>query len=265
LAGGALLAAALTAAWRRKARAAFLAAWVLLLVPVSGLVPFAFQEVSGTADHYLYLPMAVVSVLLMAALDHFAAPSSATMTRAKPIVWSATVLMICVWGAASWFRIGVWRSDETLFTDMAAHAPEAYSTAIGMSGVMCRDRKDYAAGVKWTDVALKAQPLDIRALANRAYCYFHGGQHGHVEELKRDLVRLDRAELERRQPTAYSSLLASLGKAEIELKHYEEGFQFICEAYRVMPSEPNHLGNLNVAAQILRRQGITPVCRPGRL
>lgn len=239
-------------AWLKDKRLFSGLGWMLLLLPVSGLVPFAYQKISTTADHYMYLPMVALAAFLMLALH--------TLAR-----WHRPVFILCViflvgCAGVSFARVNVWQSDEAFFTDMANYAPKAYSTGIGMSIVMCQGRKDYDEGVRWTEVALAERPRDIMALANQAYCFLHAGNHFRVTELEFYLDQMNLRDLEEKQPTAYSSLLASIGTAKIELKDYEDGYQYLCEAYRIKPSEPNHARNLEIAGEILKNQNIEPFC-----
>jgi hypothetical protein len=229
--------------------------WLVLLLPVSGIVPFGFEKISGVADHYNYLPMAVIAAMFMLACNSLAK---------KPILLAIPVLLAGAWAAASYERAQVWESDERFFTDMAKTAPTSYSTALGMSVVMCEDVKNYESGLTWTGVALKAQPDDILALANRAFCLSNAGRIKEVLAMDFYLDRLDNEALEAKQPTAYASLISSIGTAMIKDEDYMMGFQYLCEAYRILPSEPNYTINLQVAADILRQHGIVePKCDDG--
>ena len=131
-----------------------------------------------------------------------------------------------------------------------------------MSVVECHEHENYDRGVEWTQVALAARPQDISALANQAYCLLHAKNYFAVGAMESYLMRLELSELEAKQPTPYSSFLASLGTALMELRQYRDGFPYLCEAYRVKPAEPNHARNLEVAAQIMRQQGLDSRC-PG--
>ncbi|MBX3020198.1 MAG: hypothetical protein KF799_00855 [Bdellovibrionales bacterium] len=229
-----------------------IAAWLLLLLPVSGLVSFAFQKISTPADHYHYLAMAAVAAGVVWSADRL-------VRWHRPFYILGTVVLLAFLVVSFW-RVQVWTSDEAFFKDMASYAPHSYSSGIGMSIVMCQDLKEYEEGVRWTEVALKARPNDILALGNQAYCYLHAGNHFKVTELDAHLDSLDLENLERTQPTAYSSFLASIGTSMIELKDYERGYQYLCEAYRVKPAEPHHARNLEIATRILKEQGLVPVC-----
>jgi hypothetical protein len=226
---------------------------MLLLLPVSGLVPFAFEYISGVADHYNYLPMIGMCALLMPLWSRIQNPRMAG---------AFALILICAWTAVTGARFPVWSSDEAFFTDMAKVAPDSYNTAIGMSVVMCDDTKNYDEGLRWVDKALAMHSDDILAIANRAFCLTHAGRMHDVTEMEFYLGKINYELLAAEQPTALSSFLASLGSAFITEGRLEDGFQFLCEAYQVKPSEPNHARNLQAGAQILRKAGLTPTCTP---
>jgi len=251
----AVLAGFLLLAWKRDRRYLLILVWFAALFPVSGVVPFGFQLISTVSDHYNYLPMAVLAALTALVLSRM---DWAAVPKVVPHIILASLIAVLGW--MSWNRVQVWTSDEVFFTDMARHSPESYSTALGMSIVMCEDLQQYEEGVSWTEKALRARPLDILALANQAYCFLHAKNYFRVIELEFYLGKLDIDAMEAKQPTAYSSLLASIGTAYIEQQQYEDGFQFLCEAYRIKPSEPNHAKNLEIAAGILKSKGIEPTC-----
>lgn len=241
--------------WRRDRHYLVVLLWFAALLPVSGIVPFAHQKISTVSDHYNYLPMALLAALTMFVLSRI------EWEKAKRLVPAAILsVFIAVLTVLSLERARAWTSDEKFFTDMSKHSPESYSTALGMSIVMCEDLQQFEEGVKWTEIALKERPLDIVALANQAFCFLHAKNYFRVIELEYYLGQLDIDKLELEQPTAYSSLLASIGTAYIEQHEYEDGFQFLCEAYRVKPGDPHHQNNLKIAQEILRGQGIEPTC-----
>lgn len=255
---GLLCTAGLMWSWRRDRRYLIAATWFILLLPVSGILPFGFQKISTTADHYHYLAMVSLGAVLALLLQSFLRRFSAYQRTLQLIGW---LCLLALFSLAS-LRVNVWQSDKRLFEDMAKTAPNSYSTAIGMSIVSCLDEGKYDEGVHWTEVALLAQPNDILALANQAFCYLHSKNYFRVTELEFYLNRMDLEQMKTKQPTAYSSLLASIGTAEVELKEYEVGYQYLCAAYSIKPSEPNHLQNLQVATRILQEKGLPTKCDP---
>ena len=238
--------------WSRDRRfAIFAILWALLLLPVSGVVPFGYQSVSQVADHYNYLPLAAVAVLFMIFLEKI---------NRRPILMVLPIALTLAWSALSFERTKIWENDFTFFTDMTRAAPNSYSAAVGMSVVMCEQKKDFEAGLQWVDKALAVKAHDIIALSNRAYCLYHAGRGREVIAMQELLERVDRPQLSTTQPTPYSSLLATLGTVLIEERQYENGFRYLCEAFRVKPSEPNHTINLKAASEILRQQGLSLTC-----
>lgn len=251
----AVLAGFLFLSWRRDRRYALIAIWFVAILPVTGVVAFDFQKISTVADHYNYLPMAGLSLTLAFLLSRF---SWEGWPRFVP--HAIVAILIGTFSTLSFARAGIWRNDQTFFTDMAKFAPDSYATALGMSIVSCEDLHQYEEGVRWTEVALRAQPLDILALANQAYCFLNAKNFFRVIELEFYLGQLDLDKLELEQPTAYASLLASIGSAYLEQQQYSDGFQFLCEAVRVKPEDPQHAQNLELGAEILRKHNIEPTC-----
>lgn len=246
-------------AWKQDRRYALIWVWFAALLPVSGFVPFGYQSISTVSDHYAYLPVACLAALTAIILSRV---NRSQISHSVSLV----LLAFFVGGFAfmAWAKTESWTSDEKFFAEMSKYSPDSYATALGMSIVMCEDLKQYEEGIKWTEVALKAKPSDILALANQAYCYLHAKNYFKVIELEYYLGQMDIDELEVSQPTAYSSLLSSIGMAYIEQQEYEDGFQFLCEAVRVNPSEPGHQANLSAAAEILRSKRIEPTCEQVR-
>lgn len=237
----------------RERRSLIFLAWFALLTPVSGLVAFGYQKISTTANHYHYLPMVV-----------FAAGSVLVLNKwrswEKVARWTLTGVIVVLAFMAN-ARVQVWKNDGNFFADMAEYTPNSYSTALGMSVVKCAQENNYAEGLRWTEVALRERPLDILALANQAYCYLHAKDYARLVQMELYLEQLDRLEMENKQPTAYSSFLASVGTGLFEMGHPQDGFQFLCEAFRVMPAEYNHRRNMEVGRALMIKAGHVPECK----
>lgn len=89
----------------------------LTLLPVLGLVPFAFQDFTTVADHYLYLPLFGVSLMVMGVLVRLEA-SISSLSLSACIVIAFTML--------SRTQASKWRSTETLFSHTLAINPQSY-------------------------------------------------------------------------------------------------------------------------------------------
>lgn len=227
--------------------------WFALLAPVSGLVAFGYQKISTTANHYHYLPMVVFVATVLLVLNRW-------RNWEKVARWTLTGSIVILAFMAN-ARVQVWKNDANFFSNMAEYTPSSYSTALGMSVVKCAQQNNYAEGLKWTEVALRERPLDILALANQAYCYLHAKDYARLVQMELYLEQLDRVEMENKQPTAYSSFLASVGTGLFEMGHPQDGFQFLCEAFRVMPAEANHRRNMEVGRALMIKAGHLPECK----
>ena len=93
---------------RRRVWLAAAAVFVAGLLPVLGLVPFEFQGKSTTADHYLYVPMLGVAIVVAAAAQQWAA-------RHRQSATALLGVLIVILAGRSWLQARTWRDSETLF------------------------------------------------------------------------------------------------------------------------------------------------------
>ena len=102
---------------RRNLLALGLILFCMGLLPVLGIVPFAFQYYSTVADRYAYLPM--IGIAMMAA-------GLATTLRSRP-QWILASGVLIVWAALSIIQVQVWRNGETLERHTIAVNPRAFA------------------------------------------------------------------------------------------------------------------------------------------
>lgn len=247
--------------WRRSRQWSVVAWWFLFLLPVSGIVPFAYENIGGVADHYSYIPLAGVSALVMIGL-HVLTREAGFVRVFLPV---PIALILGFWSYWSWERLEVWQGNTPFFFDMARAAPNSFSAAIGMSVVMCQDVRDYRAGIEWTDKALALHPGDILALANKSMCLNQAGRWKESLALASILETLDRPGLLAKSPTSYSNFLSNVGWAALQTFEWERGFGFFCEAYQTLPSNQDHLQNLKAAKGMLQARGLKTDCVEGKL
>lgn len=87
--------------------------WVLVsLLPVSGIIPFGFQETSTVADRYFYTAMVGISIVAVHLLSRFGEIQSKRVGT----------LVLASFSGLSFHQTGYWKNDVTLFT----HNVEAY-------------------------------------------------------------------------------------------------------------------------------------------
>jgi tetratricopeptide (TPR) repeat protein len=156
---------------RQPVFAAVLASYLVVLLPVLGIVQIGPQSM---ADRYTYLP----SVSLVA----FVAAGFGLLWDGLPVAsawWKkATVLTagLLLLGLLSWQsvrQIGVWKNSETLWSHVLAHEPwntEAYNNRASYY----YDRGEYEKALADYDSALRVQPsLGPAHASKRRSAYFN--------------------------------------------------------------------------------------------
>ncbi len=91
---------------RRTAFWAVCGTLILGLLPVLGLVPFAFQSISTVADRYMYFPLLAVGLAIAMAIVRW--PGRLMHVA----VWT----LILAWSALSMRQVAFWHDDQSLFT-----------------------------------------------------------------------------------------------------------------------------------------------------
>ena len=94
--------------------------WAIFLVslaPVLGLIPFGYQDLSTVANHYLYVPLFGISLIVAGVLVRLRASPYALRIAAAPLV---------IWAALSFQQAWLWRSTEPLFANTVRINPQSY-------------------------------------------------------------------------------------------------------------------------------------------
>ncbi len=270
-------AAALYAARRAfaaKAVAVALAAYLLLLAPVSGLAHAGRQL---AADRYSYLPSFALAGLLAAALARL--PSKVAL--------APSVVILVLLARAAELQTGIWRDTTTLFERAVAIEPESY-WANHKLGVLYHQAGRFDEALERYNAALAARPTRDNAEAHydRALTWLalgklvearadleaalraqpgHVGAHVVLNDLDRSERRPDaaRARLTRAFEAAPSAELA-VQRANLELELQQpaaalEWAQRIASAWPADPRGPKlagmaclHLGRFAEAEKALR-------------
>jgi hypothetical protein len=100
--------------WRHRARAPLVAGavwFVVGLLPVLGLTPFAFQHMSTVADRYVYLPMFGVALGAAWVLDR---ASHLRLPLQRGLIGISMVVLIAL-GVRTFYQTQYWRNTFTLF------------------------------------------------------------------------------------------------------------------------------------------------------
>lgn len=200
--------------------------WALVLVaPVLGLVPYAFQALSTVTDHYLYLPMVGFALLL------------AALWQRCEQKWVRGVLAVFVAALAvrAAARVGVWQNDEVFFKNWVADNPDSTRGYIGL-GAVAYERGNVPAAIDYFSEALRRNPLDPVAAANLGEALnrvsnFQGTLDIVAPKLN-DQAFLD---MNRTRPYHMGGLYSVVGTAELAQGRLQESYKHYCQAVGLSP------------------------------
>jgi hypothetical protein len=140
-------------------------AFFFAVLPVLGLTPFMFQVHSTVADHYVYVAMLGVALILAAAIR--AKPSTSIYGLANVIVFALAV--------RSFAQAGTWRDSITLATHAVDVAP-ASGTAHSNLGVALAEANRITEAVQQLEAAVQLEPNNREAHTRLAQAYLQTGR-----------------------------------------------------------------------------------------
>ncbi|MBN1675285.1 MAG: tetratricopeptide repeat protein [Kiritimatiellae bacterium] len=225
--------------WCRRARgrenaqaarwtAAAAAVFALGLVPVLGLVPFAFQSFSTVSDRYLYLAMlgpAIGGGLL-----------AARWSTGGARVALGAVLVAC--GVRSGLQLRHWRDTQTLFRHAIAVNPRSHKMFINMGNELRHQGRTRAALAHFSEAA-RVNPAFAEAYNNMGIVWADAG------DLDKAVAQYSKAlSLRPGYAEAHDNLGIALGRRG----ELTQAMRHFSEAIRINPSFAEAYHNLGVAA-----------------
>jgi tetratricopeptide (TPR) repeat protein len=188
----ALPAAGLLYALRRRPRWLALAgAFAAGILPVSGLVPFAYQATSTVADRYLYLSMAVVGM------------ASAAVVASKPRSWviGLFLTLVVLLGVRSYDQCRKWKNTETIMGHTLQYFPCSFRANLNY-GIALMSRGEFAAAVPFYEAARQLRPDDPLPYYNLGLTYAATGDDARCDQMYLKLAAMDQAKAERLKQAA---------------------------------------------------------------
>jgi hypothetical protein len=190
---------------------ALLIAYIVMLLPVIGIVQVGHQ---AAADRYMYLPM-LVPALGVAALT---IPLWAGHTRRVAGMTAALVILIAGLSALSIRQIGVWRDSATLWTWAIERQPNVAFAHYNL-GEYLRSKGDLdGAGRSWRR-ASELEPTfswPLNQLGNLAMLQ---GRTDEARRLYEQAIRVNPRDAEAQ--LNYAEFLDDAGQEEEARRHYE--------------------------------------------
>jgi len=167
----------LATAFNQRKIAAAVAIAVAGQLPVLGLIPFVFQNISTVADRYTYVSMLGVALVL----SHFLA-GSVKLWRWTPAIG---VLMACA--VLSFFQADSWRNTVSLCNHALEVNPKSW-TAHHLLGIHYHVKGQPAAAREHFEAAIKNKPNHALSLWNLGVIDLEEGRYADAERLLRRAV-----------------------------------------------------------------------------
>ena len=150
-------------AWRLGAATSL--AFIILLSPNLGFIPFTFQRISTVADRYTYLALAAPAFWIA----HYTGPRIQNRS-----VLAAAVVLLCLFAARTWQQVAYWRDDQSLIEHSLAREPRSAMGHYLMGSVALDGDKPELAIAEFTQ-ALKLSPQLDRAQNGLGMAWIQAG------------------------------------------------------------------------------------------
>ncbi len=219
-----------------------LCGWSLFLLsvaPVLGLVPFGFQQFSTVADHYLYVPLLGLSLVVAGLLLRLRAHKNAPRVA---------LALLALLGALAFVQASYWRSTESLFTRTLQVNPHSYLGAFSIGDEHLRAGRPEPS-VPWFQKSLAINPDYLEAQISLGMAWAHLGQmDSAIEHYDAVLARNPSTAGVRARSVA--SLHNNLGMVLLQVGREDEAAGHFRAAVRIYPRSLNahlNLGNMAMA------------------
>jgi tetratricopeptide (TPR) repeat protein len=216
--------------WRYRRRLAPLSLWGLghffvTLLPVLGIVHFAYQSHSFVADRYVYLAVVGFYLAVGAMLARPYSNATATKGRQSAVLAASATLVIAL-GVMTWNQAGLWRDSDTLwehtlrYNDGSHEAHNVIGTSLTYQG-----RIDEA--LPHFERALEIKPNKYKCLNNLGNLYFRKGEYDKAIAAYRRVLEFKRD---------YAMAHFNLGKTYLELDQLEPAEHELRQAIALDPN-----------------------------
>jgi tetratricopeptide (TPR) repeat protein len=171
----------LLAIWAARRTPYIFVGWfwfVGMLVPVIGIVQVGLQAM---ADHYTYLPLIGIFIVLAWGLADLGSGAMAGTARGKPqligrpLLASGTLLIVALLSVASAFQVRYWQNSETLFTH-AVRVTGHNTVAHYILGALADSQGRTEDAATQFNEAIEDDPGNVKARCGLAYILCNEGK-----------------------------------------------------------------------------------------
>ena len=210
--------------------------FVAAILPVSGLVPFAFQFISTGADRYLYFALFGAALGIAFELKQVAVPRCRAVAVGCAVILSALAVK-------SWTQLEHWRDPVSLFTHVIEGNPNSWMAHNNLGNLdAAQGNSDEA--MRHFEAALRANPREAKTYSNIANLANENGDLDRAIDFYHKALDLDPG-----VPEAHNNLglaLIKLGKISAASEHYRR-------AIKLHPEYADAYDNLGSALMTLGR------------
>jgi hypothetical protein len=215
------------------------AIFCLAIAPVLGLVPFAFQDFTTVADHYLYIPIFGATLVVLGLLIRLRAAVGA-------LVISAAILLGLAGLCFSQARH--WRSTQTLFSHTLEINPQSYLAHYSIGTELLEAGKTDA-GIEQTLQCLEINPGYLSAEVALGVAWIQKGKFQNAIDHYLSVLGKNPSIAGKRAPFV-SSIHNNLGMALCQVGRDSEGAEHFKKAIEVDPTSVN--GHMNLGRFALK-------------
>lgn len=200
---------------RRPWLVAMAGVFVVGVLPVLGLVPFAFQKYSTVADRYLYLAMLGPALGLAYVLHQHKSRS----------VLAGCLLLLLLLGFVSFRQSGHWANSHTLFTHALEVNPRSWTAHNNLGFVLGAEGRT-AEAVEHYRQALRLKPDFIESQYNLGRTLVEQGKNAEAITHLQETLRLQPGpEMRSLTHLHFGTALAAQGRITEAMGHYQEALR----------------------------------------
>jgi len=215
--------------YRRRRPVAWLGSivFLVLLLPVLGLVPFKYQAFSTVADRYLYLPLIGLGLIVGDIID----------AMGSKVVLTAAAGVIFILGIVTFIQTGHWLDNQAFARHTVDVNPNVAFAQNDLGGILLREGRVEEA-IPHLKKAVALEPAFSNAQNNLALALVQRGS-------------LDEAELHFRKAveanSGYFKAYESLGAIYLRTNRLDAAIAALQTAVAIQPSEAKAWNDLGVA------------------
>ena len=215
--------------------------FVIGMLPVSGLVPFMFQNWSNVADRYIYFSFLGVSLVVGILVAKF--------SRLKYLI--SGLLVVC-FVLVSAYQVPLWENEVILWqSNIKRSGGNILAYNYNNLGNAYQNRGDVTGAKESFDTAIKVDSTFSSAYNNRGLCYFDMNDYNKAEADFRKALEI---------VPGYPLANYNLGRLFKEQKEYNKSEQYLQRALKQQPNFGDAYNQLGFVYSKLERWQDADLC-----